>query len=104
MLSAALSTGLVAQSDRRGTPTNPACPLLTDQELDTATGLDYPGGTIDVSQGRHGLTPSAASADGRCPVTGRSGCTKRPGAAPGRFVHSPVSAYSSSPTSAAASG
>jgi hypothetical protein len=55
VLSATLSAGLVAQSDKRDTPTNPACPLLTDQELDSATGLDYgPGGAIDVGQGVFG--------------------------------------------------
>ena len=44
VLGATLSTGLIAQSD-----TNLACPLLTDQDLDTATGLDYgPGGAIDL--------------------------------------------------------
>jgi hypothetical protein len=48
MLSATLFTGLVAQSDTHATPTNPACPLLTDQELDAATGLDYgPGSAFD---------------------------------------------------------
>jgi hypothetical protein len=41
MLSATLSTGLVAQSNARATSTNPACPLLTDQELDATTGLNY---------------------------------------------------------------
>ena len=44
MLSATLFTGLVAQSDTRATPTNPACPLLTDQELDATTGLNYDKG------------------------------------------------------------
>ena len=56
MLSATLSTGLVAQSATRATPTNPACPLLTDQELDAATGLDYgPGDAFDhLGQGIFG--------------------------------------------------
>ena len=56
MLSATLSTGLVAQNDTRATPTNPACPLLTDQELDAATGLDYgPGEAYDrMGQGIFG--------------------------------------------------
>ena len=55
VLCATLSTGLVAQSDKRDPPTSPACPLLTDQELDTATGLDYgPGGAIDIGQGAFG--------------------------------------------------
>ena len=49
VLSATLFTVLVAQGAQRDTPTNPACPLLTDQELDTATGLDYgPGGAVDL--------------------------------------------------------
>lgn len=48
LLSATLSTGVVAQSDTRATPTNPACPLLTDPELDAATGLDFgPGSPFD---------------------------------------------------------
>jgi hypothetical protein len=55
VLCATLSTGLVAQSDKRDPPTSPACPLLTDQELDTATGLDYgPGEAIDIGQGGFG--------------------------------------------------
>ncbi|HEU5040768.1 MAG TPA: hypothetical protein VFT84_08115 [Gemmatimonadales bacterium] len=54
-LSATLSKGLVAQSGQPDTPTNPACPLLTDQELDTATGLDYgPGEGINIGQGAFG--------------------------------------------------
>ena len=54
-LSVTLAAGLVAQNDKRDPPTNPACPLLTDQDLDTATGLDYgPGGAIDVGQGIFG--------------------------------------------------
>ena len=49
VLSATLSPGLVAQGNSRDTPSNPACHLLTDQELDTATGLDYgPGDPIDI--------------------------------------------------------
>jgi hypothetical protein len=49
VLFATLFTGLVAQSAKPDTPTNPACPLLTDQDLDTATGLDYgPGDAIDL--------------------------------------------------------
>jgi len=55
VLSATLSNGLVAQSDKREAPTNPACPLLADQELDAATGLDYgPGSGIDIGQGAFG--------------------------------------------------
>ena len=55
VLSAMLSAGLVAQSDKRDAPTSPACPLLTDQELDTATGLDYgPGEAMDIGQGAFG--------------------------------------------------
>ena len=55
-LLAALSTDLVAQSDKLATSTNPACPLLTDQELDGATGLDYgPGEAFDqMGQGAFG--------------------------------------------------
>jgi hypothetical protein len=57
VLSATLSAGLVAQSGKRDTPTNPACSLLTDQDLDTATGLDYgPGGALDIGQGIFGGT------------------------------------------------
>jgi hypothetical protein len=41
MLSAALSADLAAQSDARAKPANPACPLITDQELDAATGMNY---------------------------------------------------------------
>jgi hypothetical protein len=48
LLSATLSTGLVAQSDTHATSTNPACPLLTDEELDATTGLNYgPGDAFD---------------------------------------------------------
>jgi hypothetical protein len=56
MLSATLSTGLLAQSEARATPTNRACTLLTDQELDAATGLDYgPGSAFDrMGQGTFG--------------------------------------------------
>lgn len=39
---AALTAHLVAQgTPGTGTPTNPACELLTDKEIDAATGLDY---------------------------------------------------------------
>jgi hypothetical protein len=39
---AGLTTHLVAQgAPGAGTPTNPACELLTDQEIDAATGVDY---------------------------------------------------------------
>jgi hypothetical protein len=55
VLSATLFTGLVAQSDKRDPPRSPACPLLLDQELDTASGLDYgPGSAIDIGQGAFG--------------------------------------------------
>jgi hypothetical protein len=55
VLSATLSAGLLAQRDEPAPPTDPACPLLTDRELDTATGLDYgPGGPIAVGQGAFG--------------------------------------------------
>ena len=56
MLSASLSTGLVAQSNTRAPSTNPACALLTEQELDAATGLDYgPGSAFDrMGQGTFG--------------------------------------------------
>jgi hypothetical protein len=56
MLSATLSTGLVAQSDTRAATTHPACALLTDQELDAATGLDFgPGDALDhMGQGAFG--------------------------------------------------
>jgi hypothetical protein len=55
VLAAMLCPGLVAQSTPGVAPTNPACPLLTDQDLDTATGLDYgPGAGIDISQGAFG--------------------------------------------------
>ena len=57
LLSAALSSGLVAQSDKGSTPADPACSLLTDQDLDTASGLDYgPGESIDIGQGAFGGT------------------------------------------------
>lgn len=57
VLSAMLPTGLLAQSARPDAPANPACPLLTDQDLDTATGLDYgPGEGIDIGQGAFGGT------------------------------------------------
>ena len=52
VLSATLSTGLVAQSDKPDSPTNPACSLLTDQELDTATGLDFGPAEPFASVGR----------------------------------------------------
>jgi hypothetical protein len=49
LLWAALSPSLAAHSDTRDTATNAACPLLTDQDLDTATGLDYgPAAPIDL--------------------------------------------------------
>lgn len=55
LLSVALSPVLVAQGNQSGPPTNPACPLLLDHELDTATGLDYgPGEGIDIGQGAFG--------------------------------------------------
>ena len=55
VLCATLFTGLAAQSDTRTTSTNPACPLLTDQELDAATGLDYgPGSAYGMGQGIFG--------------------------------------------------
>jgi hypothetical protein len=54
-VSATLSTGLVAQSGKREPAADPACLLLTDQELDGATGLDYgPGGAIAIGQGVFG--------------------------------------------------
>ena len=40
-LSAMLTPGLVAQTDAGTKPANPACALLTDQELDVTTGLNY---------------------------------------------------------------
>ena len=47
-LSATLSNDLIAQSDEPGSRTNPACALLTDQDLDDATGLDFaPGEAFD---------------------------------------------------------
>ncbi|HEX6616233.1 MAG TPA: hypothetical protein VF046_08015 [Gemmatimonadales bacterium] len=53
VLAATLATSLVARSNQR----DPACTLLTDQELDTATGLDYgPGEAIEVGQGSFGGT------------------------------------------------
>lgn len=56
VLSATLSGGLVAQSDQPGSRTNPACALLTDQELHDATGLDFgPAQAFDkVGQGVFG--------------------------------------------------
>ena len=56
VLSASLSVGLVAQSNTRAPSTNPACPLLTDKEVDAATGLDYgPGEAFDrLGQGIFG--------------------------------------------------
>ena len=57
VLSAVLSTGLAAQSNPGSTSKDPACSLLTDQDLDTATGLDYgPGEAINVGQGTFGGT------------------------------------------------
>jgi hypothetical protein len=48
MLSSTLFSGLVAQTNARATSTHPACSLLTDQELDAATGLDFgPGDAFD---------------------------------------------------------
>jgi hypothetical protein len=48
VLCATLSMDLVAQSNTRAPSTNPACALLTDQELDAATGLDFgPGDAFD---------------------------------------------------------
>ena len=40
-LSATLSARLVGQTDDPNSLTNPACALLTDQELDRATGMDF---------------------------------------------------------------
>lgn len=56
VLSATLSAALVAQSDDPNSRTNPACALLTDQDLDDATGLDFgPGEAFDkVGQGVFG--------------------------------------------------
>jgi hypothetical protein len=56
VLSASLSMGLIAQSNTGAPPTNPACPLLTDKEVDAATGLDYgPGEAFDrLGQGIFG--------------------------------------------------
>ena len=57
LLSAALSMALAAQSAKGSAPTDPACPLLTDQDLDTATGMDYgPGEAINIGQGTFGGT------------------------------------------------
>lgn len=54
-LSAILTTGLVAQSDASTKPANPACPLLTDQDLDATTGLNYSEGEAhDMGQGIFG--------------------------------------------------
>ena len=54
---ATLSATLVAQGAKPEAPTNRACPLLTDQDLDTATGLDYgPGEPIDIGRGTFGGT------------------------------------------------
>lgn len=56
LLSATLFTGLVAQSDSPDSRTNPACALLTEQDLDSAAGLDFgPGEAFDkVGQGVFG--------------------------------------------------
>jgi hypothetical protein len=52
-----LSTGLVAQSATGEASTSPACPLLTEKDLDTATGLDYgTGEPIDIGRGSFGGT------------------------------------------------
>jgi len=57
VLAATLSPGLAAQSGKSGTPASSACPLLTDQDLDTVTGLDYgPGEGIEIGQGAFGGT------------------------------------------------
>jgi hypothetical protein len=55
-LSAMLAANLVGQSDDPGSRTNPACALLTDRELDDATGLDIgPAQAFDkVGQGVFG--------------------------------------------------
>jgi len=55
-LSAMLSAELVGQSDDPNSRTNPACALLTDQEVDQATGLNFdPGEAFDkVGQGVFG--------------------------------------------------
>jgi hypothetical protein len=55
-LSASPAAELVGQSDSPDSRTNPACALLTDQELDEATGLDFgPGEAFDkVGQGVFG--------------------------------------------------
>ena len=56
VLSGTPSAGLVAQSDKPDSRTNPACALLTDQELDDATGLDFGTGQAfdKVGQGAFG--------------------------------------------------
>jgi hypothetical protein len=56
VLSTTLSAGVVAQSDTPGSRTNPACALLTAQELDAATGLHFgPAQAFDkVGQGVFG--------------------------------------------------
>ena len=55
-LSATLSAALAGQSDSPDSRTNPACALLTVQELDDATGLTFgPGEAFDkVGQGAFG--------------------------------------------------
>jgi hypothetical protein len=48
LFTATLSAGLAAQSDTPDSKTNPACALLTEQELDEATSLDFgPGEAFD---------------------------------------------------------
>jgi hypothetical protein len=56
VLSATLSAELAAQSDDPNSRTNPACALLTEQELGDATGLRFgPGQAFDkVGQGVFG--------------------------------------------------
>jgi hypothetical protein len=56
VLSVALSAEAVGQSDDPNSRTNPACALLTDREVDDATGLDIgPGQAFDkVGQGVFG--------------------------------------------------
>ena len=57
VLSTTLSPGLVAQSEQPAPSASSACSLLTDQDLDTATGLDYgPGEAIAIGQGNFGGT------------------------------------------------
>jgi hypothetical protein len=51
-LSAMLTTGLVAQTDAGTKTANPACPLLTDRELDAVTGLNYGPGEAYNSVGQ----------------------------------------------------